>query len=177
MQYRVLAVMSALIALALGGGTGRAQPVQATANLLNTDGVMVGVVQLTQDGDHVVVQAAVGGLPPGFHGFHIHAVGSCEAATGFMSAGGHFNPMGVTHADHAGDMPSLLVNGDGTGLLQFMTDRFMLAELFDADGSAIIVHADPDNFANIPTRYVDTPDQTTLDTGDAGARIACGLIQ
>jgi len=49
-------------------------------------------------------------------------------------------------------------------------------DLFDADGSAVIVHASPDNYANIPTRYVATPDSTTFGTGDAGGRVACGVV-
>jgi Cu-Zn family superoxide dismutase len=79
-------------------------------------------------------------------------------------------------------MPSLLVLADGTAQAQFASDRFAIDELFDADGSAIIVHAAADNFANIPTRYQSTtegvfgPDSATLGTGDAGARVACGVV-
>jgi Cu-Zn family superoxide dismutase len=74
------------------------------------------------------------------------------------------------------------VNSDGTAQLRFPTDRFTVEELFDADGSAIIVHAAADNYANIPTRYhshtEDTfgPDSATLATGDAGGRLACGVV-
>jgi Cu-Zn family superoxide dismutase len=75
-------------------------------------------------------------------------------------------------------MPTLLVNADGTGDASFLTDRYTLNDLFDADGSAVIIHANPDNFANIPTdRYDPDPDTTTLGTGDAGPRLACGAIQ
>jgi Cu-Zn family superoxide dismutase len=73
-------------------------------------------------------------------------------------------------------MPVLLVNSDGTGEAGFKTDRFALKNLFDEDGSAIIVHALPDNYANIPERY-GAADQATLATGDSGDRIACGAIQ
>jgi Cu-Zn family superoxide dismutase len=73
-------------------------------------------------------------------------------------------------------MPVLLVNNDGTGEVSFETDRFALKDLFDEDGSAIMVHALPDNYANIPERYGEV-DQETLETGDSGDRIACGAIQ
>jgi Cu-Zn family superoxide dismutase len=71
----------------------------------------------------------------------------------------------------------LLVNADGTGTATFVTDRYAIVDLFDADGSAFIVHALADNYANIPTRYAPSgPDATTLGTGDAGGRLACGVI-
>lgn len=149
----------------------------ATAKLLNAGGDRVGRVHLHQlrRGDGVAVRARVRGLPPGFHGFHIHTIGACQPPS-FTSAGGHYNPGGTTHSDHAGDLPTLLVNADGTGRLATVTDRFAVRELRDADGSAIIVHELPDNHANIPDRYGE-PDQTTLDTGDAGSRIACGEVR
>jgi superoxide dismutase, Cu-Zn family len=129
----------------------------------------------------VDVSAEVWGLAREFHGFHVHEVGKCVPP--FMSAGGHFNPADVPHGDHAGDMPSLLVNEDGTGELEFETDRFSLRDLFDADRSAVIVHEGRDNFANIPTRYIQEetgmpgPDADTLATGDAGGRVACGVVE
>lgn len=143
-------------------------------------GEIVGFVRLTKQGAKVIVRAQAEDLTPGFHGFHVHAVGECVAP--FTSAGGHYNPGGTGHGSHAGDMPNLLVLDDGTAQIQFATDNFSIEELFDADGSAIIVHAAPDNFANIPTRYQSTtegtfgPDSATLATGDAGARVACGVV-
>jgi superoxide dismutase, Cu-Zn family len=155
----------------------------ARAQLRDQAGRPVGVVKLTQEGrgDKVQVRAVAFNLPAGFHGFHVHAVGECVPP--FTSAGGHYNPTGDDHGDHAGDMPVLLVNQDGTAELRFTTDRFTVRELFDADGSAIIVHADRDNLANIPERYhshtedVFGPDSATLATGDAGARHACGVVR
>ncbi|GAA2364014.1 hypothetical protein GCM10010404_17720 [Nonomuraea africana] len=133
------------------------------------------------------VTVQVTGLPKGFHGFHIHAMGTCDPkavdpATGkttpFHTAGGHFDITGGSHAAHAGDLPSLLVNADGRGAASFTTDRFKVGHLTDQDGSAVIVHALPDNFANIPSRYArNGPDEMTLRTGDAGGRIACGVIK
>ena len=143
----------------------------------------MGVVKLTQERGEgkVLVRSAAHDLPAGFHGFHVHAVGVCVPP--FTSAGGHYNPAGTDHGDHAGDMPMLLVNGDGSADLRFKTDRFALEDLFDADGSAIIVHAAPDNYANIPDRYhshtedVFGPDSATRATGDAGGRHACGVVR
>lgn len=149
----------------------------ARAKLINAQGDRVGRVRLHElrRRDGVRVRVRVHGLPPGFHGFHVHAVGVCERPT-FTSAGGHYNPTGDTHRDHAGDLPTLLVNADGTGVLATVTDRFSVRELRAGDGSAIMVHELPDNYANIPDRYGE-PDQTTLDTGDAGSRIACGEVR
>jgi Cu-Zn family superoxide dismutase len=138
---------------------------------------VIGVVKLEQDGDSVNIKVSVDdGVTPGFHGFHIHAAGVCAAP--FTSALGHYNPGAAAHRDHAGDLPVLLIDGDGTAEARFSTDRFALGDLFDADGSAFILHAGPDNYANIPTdRYEPDPDATTLATGDAGARTACGVIK
>jgi Cu-Zn family superoxide dismutase len=75
-------------------------------------------------------------------------------------------------------MPVLKVMRNGEARVEFFTDTFKLSDLFDADGSAVIVHAAPDNYAHIPSRYTPTPpDATTLATGDAGARVACGVVQ
>jgi Cu-Zn family superoxide dismutase len=151
---------------------------EARAALVNAAGATVGTVafDLRRGITEVIVRAS--GLSPGFHGFHVHTVGACDASSGFTSAGGHWNPTASSHAAHAGDMPSLLVNADGTAEASFFTARFTPEELLDADGSAVIVHAGPDNFANIPSRYAPAgPDSTTLATGDSGARTACGVVR
>jgi superoxide dismutase, Cu-Zn family len=189
-SIKAMAAAAILAAAALATGIGAAlasggdddersgRPTAATT-IYDMNGKRVGVAFFRQRQGEVAVTAAVWGLAPGFHGFHVHAVGECVAP--FMSAGGHFNPTGAEHPNHAGDMPSLLVNADGTAELHFTTDRFSLDDLFDADGSALIVHAGRDNFANIPERYtsggVPGPDAATLETGDAGARAACGVIE
>ena len=149
----------------------------ATATLRNATGEKVGRVEMRERRRAGVVRlvARVRGLAPGFHGFHVHTTGRCDAPA-FTTAGGHFNPGGATHNVHAGDLPSLLVNADGRAMLATATDRFSLADLRDADGSAVMVHSGPDNFANIPPRY-GTPDQATLDTGDSGSRVACGVVR
>lgn len=167
----VLLGTAALVASA-GASSGFAQ-----ATLRDGTGATVGTVRSSVMGPgKVMVTASVRGLPPGFHGFHIHGVGDCSGA-GFLTAGTHFVGAGGTHPTHAGDQPVLLVNADGTGTATFVTDRYAIVDLFDADGSAFIVHALADNYANIPTRYAQSgPDATTLGTGDAGGRLACGVI-
>lgn len=152
--------------------------------LRGVDGSRVGWVSLRQSGDVVEVRGWVRSMSPGFHGFHIHTTGLCEADAPdgpFTTAGGHYTGGDTTHGDHAGDMPPLLVTESGRALSQFVSDRFTLAELRDADGSAVMVHAGPDNLANIPDRYsaagTPGPDATTLGTGDAGTRAACGVIR
>jgi Cu-Zn family superoxide dismutase len=157
------------------GQDGKARTAGAT--LRDASGAKVGRVWLHEQrrSGTITVLVTARGLQPGFHGFHIHTTGRCDPP-GFTTAGGHLNPTGATHGSHAGDLPSLLVNGDGTGVLATATDRFSLADLGDADGSAVIIHSGPDNFANIPPRY-GAPDQETLNTGDSGTRVACGVVR
>lgn len=149
--------------------------------LNDVDGQSIGSVRIHETGETVQVRASLHGLEPGFHGFHVHETGVCDpdAPDGaFTSAGGHYAGDGGNHGTHDGDMPSLYVAGDGTARLSFVTDGFTLDELMGGDGSAVMVHVDPDNFANIPDRYTggNGPDQESLDTGDAGARFACGVL-
>lgn len=151
----------------------------ARATLVNAAGQAVGSVRFERRGKSRALRVSVSArrLSPGFHGFHVHAVGTCEGPS-FMSAGPHLNPAGSGHPAHAGDMPPLLVMSGGTAEASFKIDRFSLAALRDADGSAVMIHALADNHANIPTeRYDPDPDATTLATGDAGARAACGPVR
>jgi Cu-Zn family superoxide dismutase len=174
-------VVGASYAMAHGeaGGSSSREGDNARATLRNQAGERVGTVKLEQQGDAVQMKVKINGgaVTPGFHGFHVHTKGGCLA--NFVdSAGGHYNPGATTHANHAGDLPSLYIDADGEGAARFATDRFALDDLFDADGSAFILHAGRDNYANIPTdRYDPDPDATTLATGDAGARFACGVIE
>lgn len=173
-----LAGIAALAAAVLAQGGG-AKAQELTVAMQNKDGQRVGTVKLRhRGGGPVEVRVSVAGiLPPGFHGFHIHAVGKCEAPT-FMSATGHLKQEGQEHGVHIGDMPSVLVKKDGRARARFETDSFGLSDLRDADGSAVMIHLGPDNYGNIPRdRYDPDPDRMTLDTGDTGARVACGLVQ
>ena len=169
-----VAGMVALLALSAGIAVGQGDDGTAAKALLHdAGGALVGVAKLTESDGAVRVRVEVEGLPAGFHGFHVHAIGVCTPP--FTSAGGHFNPGGAGHPGHAGDMPVLLVNGDGSAEARFATDRYGVADVL---GRALIIHLNPDNYANIPLRYAaGGPDATTLATGDAGGRIACGVIE
>ena len=177
--------MAVVLLVSTFGSGAEARRKSAKAVLRDTSGEVVGVVQLRPSRGATDVSVRAWDLAPGFHGFHVHAVGVCDPAAPdgpFTTAGGHYNPSGVTHGDHAGDMPTLLIMNNGRGQASFTTDRFTVHELMDHDGSAIIVHAGRDNYANIPTRYHSHtentfgPDSATLATGDAGSRSACGVV-
>ncbi len=152
-------------------------PPGVTVDMVGTDGSPVGRVTFVETGSHLAVEARFTNLPPGIHGFHVHAVGKCDQGSpAFTSAGGHMVLGEQVHPAHAGDQPVLLVLADRTAELRFTTDRYKLSDLRVPDGRAVIVHANADNYANVPTRYVREPDATTKATGDAGDRIACGVV-
>ncbi|BBZ10822.1 hypothetical protein MBRA_10170 [Mycobacterium branderi] len=161
---------------------------------MSPTGVQVATAKFEFDNGFVTVTietTGLGQLSPGFHGVHIHSVGKCEpnsvAPTGgapgdFLSAGGHYQAPGHTGDPESGDLTSLQVRKDGAALLVTTTDAFTKEDLVSGDGSAIVIHEGADNFANIPPdRYTQVngapgPDQTTMATGDAGKRVACGVI-
>lgn len=155
---------------------------QAKAELKDVENKTVGTVSFLVHDGHVQIVASIEGLEPGHHGFHVHENGVCEpdAVEGpFTTAGGHFNPDGKMHSGHAGDMPSLYVNEDGSAAYSATFDRLTIDQLKEEE-LAVIVHSNPDNFGNIPDRYQAEgkpgPDETTMKTGDAGDRQACGVI-
>jgi Cu-Zn family superoxide dismutase len=145
---------------------------RATAELKDKDGKTVATATLSERPGGVLVRLEAKGLTPGLHAVHVHAVGKCEGP-GFTSAGGHFNPAGKKHGlkspdgAHAGDLPNMLVAKDGAGRFEALTDTITLRagamSVFDADGSALMIHAGVDDYVTDPT-------------GNAGDRAACGLI-
>jgi superoxide dismutase, Cu-Zn family len=165
-----------------------------TTHLKGPDGVEVATAKFDFSNGYATITIATSGaghLAPGFHGVHIHKVGKCEAnstaPTGgapgdFLSAGGHFQAPGHATEPASGDLTSLEVRKDGVGMLVTTTDAFAMEDLLTGEKTAIVIHAGADNFANIPSdRYTQSngtpgPDQMTMTTGDAGKRVACGVI-
>lgn len=146
------------------------KPKTATAEMHGPDGTKHGTVTLTQMKGTVLVHAELKDVPEGAHGFHIHEKGTCEPD--FDAAGGHYNPDGTDHGfagggPHAGDMANIFAGADGLVVADVFNPRVSLERgaagtLFDADGSAIIVHEKADSYGK--------------DAG-AGGRIACGVIK
>lgn len=160
----------------------------ASASISDPEGNDLGTVDVEETDDGVRISADLSDLDPGFYGFHVHEIGECEpdsaapddpSDTGdFMSAGSHIGADDDEHPDHAGDLPPLLVTEDGSAQLEVTTDRLTEDDLTGDDGAAVMIHSDPDNFANIPDRYSsEGPDSETAGTGDAGDRIACGPLE
>lgn len=159
-----------LACVGLAGAADAQQKV--SADIHDATGKRVGEAILEQRDRAVEITATFTGLPPGTRAFHIHEVGRCEPP--FESAGGHFNPTGKQHGKdnpggpHAGDLPNLEVPQSG-GLKIEVTAKNVSLDggrdaLLDADGAALVVHADPDDYTSDPA-------------GSAGKRLACGVIR
>lgn len=142
----------------------------AAATMRGPDGEEMGTVTLAQGPRGVLIQARISGLFAGPHGFHIHETGAC--APDFSAAGDHFNPTGVGHGplhaggEHAGDLPNIIAHAGGDAMADYYTAAVTLADgpahsLFDADGSAIVIHEGPDSYG---------------EAAGAGGRAACGVI-
>ena len=147
---------------------------KAQARMINAKGEALGTLELTPTPNGVLIKGTLGPLPPGAHGFHIHAVGKCDAAGGFASAGDHF-ALNHLHGfvseagPHPGDMANLHVPESGKLEIEAFNPSVTLqtntrSSLLDGDGTAIVIHANPDDYVSQPS-------------GNAGPRIACGIIQ
>ena len=143
-----------------------------TIDLMNSRGQMTGHATFAQEPGGVRLRVVVTGLAPGSHGIHVHGVGKCEPPS-FDSAGPHFNPDGKHHGldnpagPHAGDFPNLIVGPNGSAQTSFLDSRVTLGpgshSLFQAGGTSLVIHADPD-------------DERTDPAGNSGPRIVCGII-
>ena len=167
----IIAATTVAVLLAACQTTPQESP-RATAQLQPTKGNKTfGEADFEQVGDKVRVVVFVQGLKPGQeHGLHIHEVGDCSSGDG-MSTKGHFNPFGKSHAHyggaerHAGDLPALKANKEGRANVKIDLDIITLTPgPASIIGRGLIVHADPDDYKTQPT-------------GNAGARIACGVIK
>jgi Cu-Zn family superoxide dismutase len=166
-----LTVSATLLALALSAAAQNSQSAKAT--LKNAEGKEVGTASLTETPAGLLIRLSVNGLPPGERAFHIHGVGKCEPP--FTSAGPHFNPGSKKHGlmasegHHAGDMPNLHVPASGEVAVEVLNRDVTLEKgkpnsLFGPQGTALVIHAGKDDYKSDPA-------------GDAGGRIACGVIE
>lgn len=164
---RKTATTGVMLALSLAA----APALAATAEFIDREGRNVGTAALTEAGQGVIIRAELQELPEGWHGLHIHQTGKCDGPD-FKSAGGHFNPGRAKHGfkgehgPHAGDLPNIYVQSDGTAKLEIFTDHASLGGddgILDADGSALVIHAGADDYRTDPA-------------GASGDRIACAVI-
>ena len=176
----VIAALVGLLIVRYGAADEPQIGLKATAVLTSLTGASIGTVEFTQASTGVLVAAEAKGLEPGGHAFIVHDVGSC--APDFSAAGDHFNPEGTGHGfahpnwsmrdsssgGHGGDLPNIYAASDGSARADFFTDGITLQDgerhsVFDADGSAVVVHEKPDSYGEHES--------------DTGERVACGVIQ
>ena len=137
----------------------------ARATMRDARGAAVGQVILRETPGGTLVRAELDGLPPGTHALHIHAVGACAPPGGHFNPGGHAHGLLATATPHAGDLPNIHVPRSGSVTQETHNPRLRLdGALFDSDGAAVVVHQGADDYRTDPA-------------GDAGARIACGVIR
>jgi superoxide dismutase, Cu-Zn family len=148
---------------------------KVTADILNNQGNKIGAVQVTKASLGVLINIKATQLSPGYHGMHFHAVGDCSDHGEFKKAGAHVDPMHKPHGflnekgPHEGNLPNLIVDKNGDVEVELYSNLVGLtneieANLLDADGSALIIHANRD-------------DHTSQPIGNSGARVGCAVIR
>jgi len=177
-MFRILILRAtmALLALGIATGTAGAEPVSRSSNLMGSDGAVIGKITVTDAPHGVLLRISAEGLKPGWHGLHFHEKADCQGPS-FKSAGAHVHSTTpVTHgllntqANDDGDLPNLYVAADGTVMVELYSTLVSLQgagnrpALLDADGSAVVIHANPDDYMSQPI-------------GGAGDRVACAPIQ
>lgn len=168
-----LAVVGVSAVACVSARSGAHSASAASATIRSASGTQLGVLRLEAVAGGVRLSGQLSGLTPGAHGIHFHAAGRCDAPE-FTSAGGHLNPRSTKHGlvnpegPHAGDMPAIAADANGRAAVEHTTSLVSLGSaangLFDADGTAVIVHAGSD-------------DQRTDPSGNSGARVACGVVE
>lgn len=149
----------------------QAGPPTAQARFVDAAGKEIGTAVLTDTPHGVLIQVDLRGLTAGPHGFHIHENGACEAPS-FQSAGGHYSSGHQAHGFHnegihVGDLPNVTVQDDGVLVHDVLAHEVTLSgdnPLLDANGSALVIHAQPDDYRTAPS-------------GASGDRIACAVIE
>ena len=168
-------LLSSALALALVLPAMAQEPGTAMATFTDAAGAEVGSVTLTQGETGVAISGMLEGMTPGEHGLHFHETGDCDGASKFESAGGHFNPTAHKHGmenpagPHAGDLPNVTADDTGMVMVELESDMISLTEgdpayVFDADGTALVIHAAVD-------------DNVTDPSGNSGDRVACAVIE
>ncbi len=147
-----------------------AEPI-ATGPIVDANGSSVGLASIVELDGILALNVSLSSMPAGEKALHLHTTGACDGPD-FKSAGGHLNPNSVSHGKmsetgpHMGDFPNITIAEDGLTELSFPIDgnsNDILKHIFDKDGTAVMIHAGPDDYASDPA-------------GAAGPRIACGIL-